>query len=52
MVSLNVPDNYGYVVLGAGVLPVLTGIYLSGAVMEARKGKRFHSTRCPRTCLT
>ena len=42
MVSLDVPDSYGYVVLGAGVLPCLTGMFLSGAVMKARKGKRFH----------
>mmetsp|Transcript_25321 Transcript_25321/g.53489 ORF Transcript_25321/g.53489 Transcript_25321/m.53489 type:complete len:153 (+) Transcript_25321:89-547(+) len=37
MVSIEVPPEYGWVVLGAGVAPVITSMYLSGFVMEARK---------------
>lgn len=34
---LNVPDQYGYVILTCGVLPLFTNIYLGGPVMKARK---------------
>jgi glutathione S-transferase len=37
MYTLNVPNTYGYVVLGAGIGPVMTSIYLAGAVMKGRK---------------
>ena len=34
---ITVPATYGFVVLGAGVGPFITNMYLSGAVMTARK---------------
>ncbi|KAL7524733.1 hypothetical protein ACHAWF_001061 [Thalassiosira exigua] len=37
MVSIEVPAGYGWVILGAGIAPVVTSMYLSGAVMKARK---------------
>merc|ERR1711976_561259 len=37
MVAIEVPDHYGWVVLGAGVLPVMTSMFLSGFVMSAIK---------------
>lgn len=35
--EISFPDNYGYVILGCGVLPMFTNIYLSGPVQKARK---------------
>ena len=35
--TLTVPNEYGWVVLGAGVGSVITNLYLSGPVMKARK---------------
>ncbi|KAL7539071.1 hypothetical protein ACHAXR_013276 [Thalassiosira sp. AJA248-18] len=37
MVSITVPPEYGWVILGAGIAPVITSMYLSGFVMKARK---------------
>ena len=37
MVTITVPPEYGWVVLGAGVAPVITSMYLGGFVMKARK---------------
>mmetsp|Transcript_38205 Transcript_38205/g.92452 ORF Transcript_38205/g.92452 Transcript_38205/m.92452 type:complete len:150 (+) Transcript_38205:46-495(+) len=37
MVSIEVPDHYGWVILGAGIAPVVTNLLLSGFVMSARK---------------
>lgn len=37
MVSINVPEHYGWVVLGSGILPVVTSMVLGGDVMKARK---------------
>lgn len=37
MVTIEVPPEYGWVVLGAGVGTVITQYYLAGAVMEGRK---------------
>ncbi|EED88109.1 predicted protein, partial [Thalassiosira pseudonana CCMP1335] len=38
MVAIEVPANYGYVVLGAAVAPVITSLFfLGGDVMKARK---------------
>ena len=34
--QINVPDNYGLVILTCGVLPLFTNIYMSGPVMKAR----------------
>lgn len=36
MVAIEVPPEYGWVVLGAGVAPVITSFILAGAVMSAR----------------
>lgn len=36
VLSLTVPDNYGYVVLGCCVLPFLASTYMGGKVMQAR----------------
>jgi len=35
--TLTVPNEYGYVVLGAGVGSVVCNFFLSGPVMKARK---------------
>jgi glutathione S-transferase len=35
--EITLPDNYGYVILGCGVLPLVTNIYLAGPVMKARE---------------
>ena len=37
MVSIDVPNGYGWVVLGAGVVPFVASTLLSGQVMKARK---------------
>ncbi|KAL3926238.1 MAG: hypothetical protein SGBAC_013554, partial [Bacillariaceae sp.] len=37
MVAIEVPAQYGWVILGAGVAPVITSVILSGSVMSARK---------------
>mmetsp|Transcript_25224 Transcript_25224/g.31804 ORF Transcript_25224/g.31804 Transcript_25224/m.31804 type:complete len:149 (-) Transcript_25224:161-607(-) len=37
VLSIDVPDNYGYVLLCCGVLPAFTNFYLSTKVMGARK---------------
>jgi glutathione S-transferase len=37
MVSISIPPEYGWVILGAGIGPVLTSMYLGGQVMGARK---------------
>jgi glutathione S-transferase len=37
MYTLTVPNEYGWVVLGAGLGSVVTHLYLSGAVMQARE---------------
>jgi glutathione S-transferase len=37
MTSLTVPGNYGYVVLGVCVLPMIASTLLGGEVMKARK---------------
>mmetsp|Transcript_4924 Transcript_4924/g.7425 ORF Transcript_4924/g.7425 Transcript_4924/m.7425 type:complete len:151 (+) Transcript_4924:34-486(+) len=37
VISIDVPSEYGWVVLGAGLGPVITSIVLSGYVMGARK---------------
>ncbi|KAL7502900.1 hypothetical protein ACHAXN_000767 [Cyclotella atomus] len=37
MPSINVPEHYGWVVLGSGILPVVTSMVLGGDVMAARK---------------
>ena len=37
MVAIEVPAHYGWVVLGAGVAPVITSMMLSGKVMAARQ---------------
>lgn len=37
MIEIQVPDNYGLVVLGCGVLPFITNMYLGIPVMKARK---------------
>jgi glutathione S-transferase len=36
MYTLTVPNEYGWVVLGAGIGSVVTHLYLSDAVMKAR----------------
>ena len=36
MVAIEVSPAYGWVVLGAGILPVITSFYLSAVVMKAR----------------
>lgn len=36
MVAVEIPPNYGWVVLGAGICPVIVHFYLSGVVMAAR----------------
>lgn len=36
-VTITVPNNYGWVILGAGVVPVVTSMWLGGVVMKARK---------------
>ena len=35
--SITVPSSYGWVILGSGILPVVTSMYLGGVVMKARK---------------
>ena len=35
--NISVPDNYGLVILGCAVAPMVTNFILSGPVMEARK---------------
>ena len=35
--TITVPNNYGWVVLGAGIVPVVTSMWLGGVVMKARK---------------
>jgi hypothetical protein len=35
--TITVPASYGFVILGAGIGPLITNMYLSGAVMSARK---------------
>ncbi|KAL7490790.1 hypothetical protein ACHAWT_000323 [Skeletonema menzelii] len=35
--SIAVPSSYGWVILGAGIVPVVTSMYLGGVVMKARK---------------
>jgi len=36
--SINVPDNYGYAILGCAVLPTVVNLaVMSGLVMKARK---------------
>jgi glutathione S-transferase len=37
MTSLTVPENYGYVVLGVCVLPMIASALVGGEVMKARK---------------
>jgi glutathione S-transferase len=37
MVAIDVPSSYGWVVLGSGIGTLVTGFYLSGAVMAARE---------------
>ena len=37
MYTISVPPEYGWVILAAGVGPIITGGILSGAVMNARK---------------
>jgi glutathione S-transferase len=37
MISLTLPDNYGYVVLGCCVLPFITTFAMGGVVMKARE---------------
>mmetsp|Transcript_13471 Transcript_13471/g.22953 ORF Transcript_13471/g.22953 Transcript_13471/m.22953 type:complete len:153 (+) Transcript_13471:201-659(+) len=37
MVSIDVPPEYGWVILGASLGPIITSMYLSGFVMKARK---------------
>ena len=37
MVTISVPPEYGWVVLGAGIAPIVTSMYLGGQVMNARK---------------
>mmetsp|Transcript_17872 Transcript_17872/g.26443 ORF Transcript_17872/g.26443 Transcript_17872/m.26443 type:complete len:150 (-) Transcript_17872:335-784(-) len=37
MPSISVSSEYGWVVLGAGIVPVITNFYLGGMVMNARK---------------
>ncbi len=37
MLSIEIPDNYGYVLLTCGALPAFTNLIMSGAVMKARK---------------
>ena len=37
MPVLDVPDNFGFVILTCGVLPLVTNIVLGGPVMKARK---------------
>eukprot|EP00542_Grammatophora_oceanica_P011180 CAMPEP_0194028224 /NCGR_PEP_ID=MMETSP0009_2-20130614/2257_1 /TAXON_ID=210454 /ORGANISM="Grammatophora oceanica, Strain CCMP 410" /LENGTH=151 /DNA_ID=CAMNT_0038667557 /DNA_START=69 /DNA_END=524 /DNA_ORIENTATION=+ len=34
--TMEVPDAYGYVILGCAVLPVFTNLYMGGPVMKAR----------------
>mmetsp|Transcript_25971 Transcript_25971/g.36605 ORF Transcript_25971/g.36605 Transcript_25971/m.36605 type:complete len:152 (+) Transcript_25971:126-581(+) len=34
--TMEVPSAYGYVILTCGVLPTITGMFMSGAVMKAR----------------
>mmetsp|Transcript_14753 Transcript_14753/g.20888 ORF Transcript_14753/g.20888 Transcript_14753/m.20888 type:complete len:196 (+) Transcript_14753:65-652(+) len=35
--TLEIPSEYGYVVLGCGVLPMMMNMYMGGKVMNARK---------------
>eukprot|EP00569_Conticribra_weissflogii_P005572 CAMPEP_0171349110 /NCGR_PEP_ID=MMETSP0878-20121228/32778_1 /TAXON_ID=67004 /ORGANISM="Thalassiosira weissflogii, Strain CCMP1336" /LENGTH=150 /DNA_ID=CAMNT_0011853659 /DNA_START=52 /DNA_END=504 /DNA_ORIENTATION=- len=37
MLTITVPPSYGYVIIGAGILPVVTSLYLGSQVMAARK---------------
>jgi hypothetical protein len=37
MSIVNVPDNYGLVILTCGVLPFFANVVMSGPVMKARK---------------
>ncbi|CAB9521156.1 microsomal glutathione S-transferase [Seminavis robusta] len=34
--EMSVPDQYGFVILACGVLPLFTNVYMSGSVMKAR----------------
>lgn len=36
-ISIEVPDNYGYVILSCVVGQMFTAMYMGGPVMEARK---------------
>mmetsp|Transcript_18485 Transcript_18485/g.27040 ORF Transcript_18485/g.27040 Transcript_18485/m.27040 type:complete len:155 (-) Transcript_18485:368-832(-) len=35
--SMEVPNSYGYVILGSVIAPMVTGLYMGGPVMKARK---------------
>ena len=35
--TFTVPEHYGWVVLGAVILPLITNMYMGGPVMNARK---------------
>lgn len=35
--TITVPNNYGWVVIGAGIVPVVTSMWLGGVVMKKRK---------------
>ncbi|KAL3928616.1 MAG: hypothetical protein SGBAC_012573 [Bacillariaceae sp.] len=37
MVAIEIPDHYGWVILGATIAPVITSMILAGFVMSARK---------------
>lgn len=37
MLSIDIPDKYGLVLLTCGALPAVTNLVLSGSVMKARK---------------
>lgn len=37
VLSIDVPDNYGYVFLTCGVLPAISNLVIGGSVMAARK---------------
>jgi glutathione S-transferase len=46
MFTLTVPPAYGFVVIGAGIGPFITNMYLSGAVMKGRKEYNVQYPNC------
>ncbi|KAG7356057.1 MAPEG family protein [Nitzschia inconspicua] len=46
MFTLVVPPAYGWVVLGAGIGPFITNMYLAGAVMKGRKEYNVQYPNC------